>query len=210
MNTETAALVPAKLGRYYQWHSHIYDLTRWAFLFGRDHLIRQAARVASPRRILEIGCGTGTNLARLAVVFPNAEIVGVDLSSDMLTKARRKISHHGNRIQILHQEYSAPLSASEPFDLIILSYCLTMINPGYENVLAVCRQDLAPGGHIAIVDFHTSRFRWFRDWMRVNHVRMESQIPPALVSRGFRLLRSDCKAAYGGLWEYLICVGRAE
>ena len=56
----------ASLDRYYRWHAHFYDATRWAFLFGRKALIRLAAKQLQPRRILEVGCGTGKNLAELA------------------------------------------------------------------------------------------------------------------------------------------------
>ena len=80
------------LDGYYRWHAHFYDATRWAFLFGRSALLRLCAEEHRPRRILEIGCGTGKNLAELARVFPQAEIVGLDLSAEMLGKARKKIA----------------------------------------------------------------------------------------------------------------------
>lgn len=65
----------ASLTAYYRWHARIYDLTRWAFLFGRSQLIHKAAyRVVQPARILEVGCGTGRNLVALAQRFPAARI----------------------------------------------------------------------------------------------------------------------------------------
>jgi SAM-dependent methyltransferase len=41
-----------------------------------------------PARILDVGTGTGAGALRLAQRFPEAEIVGVDLSSSMLEQAR--------------------------------------------------------------------------------------------------------------------------
>ena len=63
----TAPADPAAvLRRYYRGHARLYDATRWSFLFGRAALIRALARVSPPpRHILEIGCGTGSNLVRL-------------------------------------------------------------------------------------------------------------------------------------------------
>ncbi len=61
------------LEKYYRFHSRIYDATRWLFLFGRDRLIKTAALFTRPRRILEVGCGTGKNLVRLRQTFPGAE-----------------------------------------------------------------------------------------------------------------------------------------
>ena len=60
----------AALTRYYRWHAPLYDATRWSFLFGRAALIRGIALHRRPRRILEVGCGTGANLLRLSRWFP--------------------------------------------------------------------------------------------------------------------------------------------
>jgi SAM-dependent methyltransferase len=43
-----------------------------------------------PRRVLDVGTGTGLAAFALAVRFPEAEIVGVDLAADMVEEARRK------------------------------------------------------------------------------------------------------------------------
>ena len=202
--TDIAAVT--NLQGYYRWHAQFYDLTRWAFLFGRTALIRRAAEQLSPKRILEIGCGTGKNLAELARCFPDAEIVGLDLSADMLGKARKKVAIYGPRVSLLEQIYDAPVSGGEPFDLIVLSYCLTMINPGYREVLGFCHQDLSPKGHLAVVDFHDTEFSWFRRWMGVNHVRMDGQVRVALESLGFNLQSSTVRPAYGGLWRWFACL----
>jgi S-adenosylmethionine-diacylgycerolhomoserine-N-methlytransferase len=65
------------LGKYYRFHSRIYDATRWIFLFGRDRLIRTTANFCQPARILEVGCGTGKNLVRLRQTFPGASLTGL-------------------------------------------------------------------------------------------------------------------------------------
>lgn len=43
---------------------------------------------AAPRRILDVGCGTGRLLRSTAAAFPDAHLVGVDLSAGMLAQAR--------------------------------------------------------------------------------------------------------------------------
>jgi len=204
--SDNAAL--QSLHGYYRWHAHFYDATRWAFLFGRTALILQAANQLRPRRILEVGCGTGKNLAELARRFPHAEIVGLDLSAEMLAKARKKIDVYGQRISLLERAYSAPVSNGDPFDLIVLSYCLSMINPGYDEVLALCNLDLSPHGSLAIVDFHDTRFAWFRRWMGVNHVRMDGQILAALEKSRLNLDSCSVTRAYGGLWRRFACLAR--
>jgi len=204
----TSASSGTPLAGYYRLHARIYDATRWTFLFGRNQLLRRIARGRRPCRILEIGCGTGKNLELLARTFPQARIVGLDLSADMLDRARPKLLKYGARVSLLHLAYEAPVSTEGKFDLIVLSYCLTMINPGYEKVLRICLDDLASGGVLAVVDFHRSRHPWFRRWMGVNHVRMEGQVLDSLLEN-YAALTCEVRKAYFGLWQYVSFVGES-
>jgi len=195
---------------YYRWHARIYDITRWAFLFGRARIIHLAAsQVDRPVSILEIGCGTGRNLAALAQRFPQTQITGLDLSSDMLERARSKVQGFGPRVVLLHRAYDAPVATAAKFDLIVLSYSLSMINPGFAEVLRICKTDLSPAGVVAVVDFHDSRWTWFRRWMGVNHVRMEGHLLEEL-DKHFAGQVCQVQQAYGNLWQYLLFIGRCR
>lgn len=194
---------PLAVEGYYRWQSRIYDGTRWSFLFGRTAVIEQLARLAQPKQILEVGCGTGRNLAELARRFPQARLTGVDVSADMLAITRRKLR---GRAELRRQRYDAPVAAGA-HDLVLCSYALSMFNPGWEAALDAAAADLAPGGLLALVDFHGSRHAWFRRWMGLNHVRMDGHLLPALEGR-FDTVISTRRPAYGGVWEWLLHVGR--
>jgi S-adenosylmethionine-diacylgycerolhomoserine-N-methlytransferase len=204
------ASLPAETAveKYYRFHSRIYDATRWSFLFGRTAIVKHFSGGA-PRNILEVGCGTGRNLVELARRFPQAQVTGVDLSATMLDLARKKTAGFGPRVQLLHQAYTAPLSDPPGYDLVLFSYALSMFNPGYDTALAAARRDLVPGGQIAVVDFHDSRFGFFERWMGVNHVRMNGQLRPLLQSL-FTPMTDRLLPAYAGVWRYLLFVGRRE
>lgn len=188
---------------YYALHARIYDATRWTFLFGRERILRRSAQIADPRRILEVGCGTGRNLKSLRRIFPDAEITGVDLSADMLKIARRKT----DGVKLIQQAYEAPLAGD--FDLILFSYALTMFNPGWENALRTAKADLGPGGLLAIVDFSHTGSSAFRRWMGVNHVRMEGHLWPESRA-GFEPVVDEIRAAYAGVWHYGMFIGRVR
>lgn len=194
--------------RYYRWHARIYDATRWSFLFGRERLLKTVAGL-SPKRVLEVGCGTGRNLAGLARLLPGAEITGVDLSPDMLRIARQKMANFGGRAALHQLAYDAPLTrgGGTGFDVVLFSYALSMFNPGWERALNCGLDDLAPGGHLAVVDFHDSRSAAFKRWMGINHVRMDGQIRPALIEALEPVIDRQFKA-YGGLWHYCLFLGR--
>jgi S-adenosylmethionine-diacylgycerolhomoserine-N-methlytransferase len=196
------------LERYYQFHSRIYDATRWSFLFGREEIVQHAACVTKPKRILEVGCGTGRNLPGLHKRFPQAHITGVDLSEQMLAIAAKKVS--GDQTTLLRCSYSAPVHQGDRrFDLVLFSYALSMFNPGWEQAIDAAWDDLAEGGCIAVVDFSHSSFSWFRNWMGVNHVRMEGHLWPYLGQK-FAPLLDERYAAYGGVWNYGIFIGRKQ
>ncbi len=203
----SAAPAPSAIERYYQLHSRIYDATRWSFLFGRTEILGEVAEIAAPTRILEVGCGTGKNLANLARRFPGATITGVDLSESMLELARARTTEFGERVRLVHRSYDAALNDAPSFDLILFSYALSMFNPGYETAIAAAYCDLLPGGHMAVVDFHDTPVRAFARWMGVNHVRMEAQLLPPLREH-FAPVIARVHRAYGGVWRYLMFVGR--
>ena len=196
--------------RYYRFHSVIYDATRWSFLFGRNAIVEQIARVQpEPRRILEVGCGTGRNLMQLARRFTPAMITGVDVSAPMLQIAQRKSGPYGRRINLAHGRYETPLRGDKGFDVILFSYALSMFNPGWEEALEVATKDLSDSGLIAIVDFHDSRFTTFKNWMGVNHVRMDGHLRPKLFSICNPVV-DTVLPAYGGVWEYSLLIGRKK
>lgn len=193
------------LARYYRWHARIYDLTRWSFLFGRAQLIDEIAlqtRVA-PRRILEIGCGTGRNLQALARRFPEAELHGIDLSSDMLGQAAQRLAGCTDRLTLHHAAYSG---LEGKFDLIVASYLLSMVGPGLDRLLADAADNLTRDGRMAVVDFRDTPISAFRRWMGLNHVHLDDRLLARLKSR-FHAQDCGTRAAYVGTWRWFWFIG---
>jgi len=198
----------ASLQRYYRFHARLYDTTRWLFLFGRHSLIRSIAERHTAKRILEVGCGTGKNLLVLSRVFPKAQCVGLDISEAMLARARNKLNYQCEHIILLNQAYDRPLINREEasFDLVVFSYALSMMNPGWEQAIKNAAQDLRPGGVLAVIDFNATNLPAFQRWMAFNHVRMEAHLSP-LLTANFDTHRLQVRQAYGGLWTYFLFVG---
>ncbi|MEZ4711998.1 MAG: methyltransferase domain-containing protein [Caldilineaceae bacterium] len=193
------------LKAYYRFHARVYDLTRWSFLFGRKAIVARVADIHQPRRVLEVGCGTGQNLLALHRHFPQAQLTGLDLSPDMLTVAGKNLARHKAPATFQWGAYGS-IPQPEKYDLILFSYALTMFNPGWEVAIEQAYDDLATGGMIAVVDFHNSPWPAFKRWMGVNHVRMDGHLLRKLQTQ-FVPCVADVKAAYGGVWSYLLYVG---
>lgn len=195
---------------YYRWHAKVYDATRWAFLFGRKDLLRHLPITGSnmQQSLLEVGCGTGHNLRWLARRHPQLQLLGLDVSPDMLTQTSKAMSRYSRRVQLFEQAYGIePLKRAQKPDFVLFSYALTMFNPGWEAAIVQAREDLKPGGHIAVVDFHNTPGSAFRWWMGQNHVRMEGHLLPFLQSK-FRTDFQEIRPAWMGLWRYFLYVGQ--
>jgi S-adenosylmethionine-diacylgycerolhomoserine-N-methlytransferase len=145
------------MDRVYRHQRHIYDLTRKYYLFGRDKLIRKLA-LAPGERLVEVGCGTARNLVRIARLYPEAQLFGLDASQEMLKSASETIRRAGleGRIRLAHgyaEELSpAMFGEQQTFDACLFSYSLSMI-PEWKQALVAASQALAPNGKIHIVDF---------------------------------------------------------
>lgn len=192
---------------YYRLHAPIYDLTRPFFLFARrrllDDLVRLSAKSGrAPMNILEIGCGTGTNLAMLGRAWPQARLVGVDLAAPMLERAQRRL---GERAQLIHGALGQ-VPTGGPFDLVLASYMLTMTGAEQPRCIAAARAELAPGGLLAVVDFLSTPSAGFARWMGHNHVRFDADLPSRLQAQAAPLQYAS-RNAFGGAWRYFSWIG---
>ena len=195
------------LAHYYRFHARIYDETRFLFLFGRASLLEELDEGGPPERILEVGCGTGSNLLRLARRFPDAKLVGMDLSPDMLARARRKLRPYGARVELVETRYPTAKGREARFDLILFSYALTMFGPDFRGAVSAAKESLSREGRIAVVDFDDSTLPGFKPWMSFNHVRIDGSMLPWL-RETFPTSRARVRRAFAGAWTYFTFVGR--
>lgn len=195
-----------RLESYYRRQARIYDATRWAFLFGRGSLLELLPDLPPSPRILEVGCGTGRNLQRMKDLFPDGQRYGVDISGEMLQRARNRLAPDES-VNLMRGHYGVQELPLSPFDLIICSYSLTMTGTHLEAVLSQIRADLKPKGWLAVVDFDATPIPLFQRWMARNHVRMDGRLLP-LLNSCFRPVHTKRQKAYLGAWRWFQFIGR--
>ncbi|ANM05159.1 SAM-dependent methyltransferase protein [Rhizobium phaseoli] len=173
MSEEHASLMDGM----YRYQRHIYDLTRKYYLLGRDSTIRNLD-VPDGGTLLEVGCGTGRNMAFAHRHFPTAKLFGLDISQEMLISARKTFATKAT----IPEFRVADATAFTPrefgvsgFDRILISYALSMI-PDWERAVDASIAALNPGGQLHMVDFGQQEGlpRWFRRilqaWLAKFHV----------------------------------------
>ena len=105
-------------------------------------------------RILDMGCGAGGLLVRLAKTYTTAICVGVDVDAHGVAAARERVAAAGldERVSIEHLTGEA-IEHHDAFDLVTLFEVLHEIPvPVRSQVLANCFQALKPGGALFILD----------------------------------------------------------
>ncbi len=123
-----------------------------------DEYGRKLARWGFTRgRILDAGCGSGATVLRLAGLFPEAELVGIDLSELLLTVAREETAGTGNepRIRFEKADVQAIPSGDDAFDVIISANMAHLVDDAVAMMNELERV-LAPGGFLLVVDLRRS------------------------------------------------------
>jgi phosphatidylethanolamine/phosphatidyl-N-methylethanolamine N-methyltransferase len=147
---------------YRRW-APVYDAT-FGMIANRGR--REAVKVINQRRgggrVLEVGVGTGLSLPHYA---PYVKISGIDLSPEMLDKARERVQKHDLRnVEALREMDAAHLDFSDnSFDIVVAMYVMTVV-PNPERVMQELERVCAPGGEVMIVN-HFSQEEGARGWV---------------------------------------------
>lgn len=118
-----------------------------------------------PQRILDLGCGTGSTTLLLKQAFPNAEVIGVDLSPYMLVVADEKARKAGQTIQFQQANAEHTHFSDSSFDVVTASLLFHETPPAVScQILRECFRLLKVGGEVAILDGSQSVLRQ-TDWL---------------------------------------------
>jgi ubiquinone/menaquinone biosynthesis C-methylase UbiE len=145
--------IEARTRRYYDDFSVTYDVGRDAGYHAmidriETEIVLEHARGA---RVLEVGCGTGLVLARVAPATRSA--IGVDLSPGMLARAR------GRGLRVVRGSVMALPFADGSFD-VVYSFKVLAHVPAIERALAEITRVTRPGGRMLLEFYNPWSLRW--------------------------------------------------
>ena len=96
------------------------------------------------KRILDVGCGTGMSTMPLVKTWEGAQVIGVDLSEEMLAKARQALPE----VMFVKRDCAEPLLDMGTFDLIFTNALIQWL-PDQEAFMAGSLAMLNAGGVFA-------------------------------------------------------------
>jgi ubiquinone/menaquinone biosynthesis C-methylase UbiE len=101
-------------------------------------------------RILDAGCGTGEGASRLAELFPQASVLGVDIIDPHLELARSRYARLAPRLAFEHQSVFGLDASDGSFDLTVCRHVIHAI-PHAERVLAELARVTRRGGYLHVI-----------------------------------------------------------
>jgi len=174
------------------WNSRIHDLEMTAHPVGsleffddldayRFDKLAYLPRVVAfdgyrDQRLLEIGCGIGTDLVRFA--RGGARVSGVDLSETAVGLARRNMALHGLRDGVFAVADGAALPVPDGTVDVVYAHGVLQYSAEPQRIVDEARRVLRPGGTAIFMVYN--RVSWLIALSKVMKVPLEHQDAPGL------------------------------
>ena len=141
--------------------AHPDRLATLATLFG------MAPAEVSTCRVLELGCGDGTNLLSVAMGLPRAECIGIDLAAAGIQKGQAITQELGlTNLTLSQRDLMEVTRDFGQFDFIVAHGLYSWVpEPVRDKLLSICKENLRENG-VAYVSYNTYPGSHFRDMVR--------------------------------------------
>ena len=139
-----------------------YDRLNHILSFSIDKIWRRRVvrkvRKMKPHRIMDLATGTGDLAIKLAKRIPQARVMGVDLSENMLAVAAEKVRRQGldDRIALYQGDAEQLDVADNLLDVVTVAFGVRNFGD-LEQGLREIHRALCSGGHIVVLEFSTPR-----------------------------------------------------
>ena len=142
----------------YRYIARTYDLFDLIFLLGRKGNPRAGLLKAIGEgdvHVLDLCTGTAASSLLVARVHPRNQVLGIDISPDMLAVARRKVAKAGiSNLELREMSATALQIADASMDVVMVSFALHEFEPlKRDAALREAARVLKPGGALCVLDF---------------------------------------------------------
>jgi arsenite methyltransferase len=113
----------------------------------------ELGRLSAGERVLDLGCGAGTDsLIAAQMVGPGGSVTGIDMTPEMLAKARRAATEmQATNIEFIEGEIERLPFADASIDVVISNGVIDLL-PDKDTVFGEIQRVLCPGGRVQLAD----------------------------------------------------------
>jgi len=119
-------------------------------IWPQEVLLFRRYAIPAAAHILDAGCGTGEASSRLAELYPQATVLGVDIVDGSLELARSRYAAFAPRLTFKHQSIFELQAADKSFDLTVCRHVLHSI-PQMDRVVAELARVTRTGGYLHLI-----------------------------------------------------------
>lgn len=109
--------------------------------------LAEKIEAVNPKKILDIGCGPGNSTAVLKQRFPEAEIIGIDNSPNMIEAAAK--TYPDMEFRLIDASHELEKLGENTFDVVFSNACIQWL-PNHAELLTEMMKLLKKGGVMAV------------------------------------------------------------
>lgn len=143
----------------------LYDEIADQILMPEDFYLNVAqgiGRLPSSTRLLDIGCGNGYLLEKIARLNPEVKLFGLDFSEKLLKNAKKRL---GGKVKLVRANALALPFAGEEFDIVIISEVIEHLEDPTGGLIEANRV-LKRGGRLVLTFPNASSYRPFYPFVK--------------------------------------------
>lgn len=106
-----------------------------------------------PERFLDLGSGTGYTLRRVLEAFPSTNAVGLDVSNEMLDRARERLAGLESQVELRLSDIARP-ELADTYDAIVSILAVHHLHPDEKrHLFSRIWEHIEPGGVFLLADY---------------------------------------------------------